>query len=654
MKMRLEKEAGRKRSRRWPVLMGSLGLLLLVAAFGAQRSQGRATDWQRQVPGGGPSYLDPIALKLSPHGKRLYVVCEGNDELLVVNTRTRYVIGRVKVGHRPEGIAVSPDGKTLYVSNQWSDSVSVIDAATLQVVRTLKTGWGPVGVTTDGSGKFLYTANTLGDDVSVIDLATGRELKRLAAGHFPEYVARSRNGRWIYVANLLAHVAPPHVTPSAQLTVIDAERQVVANRIMIPGAIQLRRIAQVPAKEGGYLLIPFLQPHNLIPLIQLQQGWYVSHGMAVIRLPASGRGKARVIEVLLDNIDHAYADGFGAACSRNGKLALVTASGANVVSVIDVAKLDRLLDRVPRNDPEALADRLDSARQFVLRRVPTGRNPTAVVISPDSSTAYVADRTDDTLTVVNLRRLGATATIRLGGPKVITRRRRGQQLFFDARFCYQGQVACATCHPHEGFEDALVWSLETPDLGRDVTENRTLLQIAGTSPFKWNGLNPNLATQDGPRTAMYIFRSQGFSHTQVQDLVRFIRSLRLPPNPHLGPEGRLNAQQRRGRAIFFRTKTNTGEIIPDRDRCYYCHAPLTHYTSRVKENVGTGTRYDTDKVFDVPQLQGAYMRPPYLHNGEALTLEEIWTKYNPKDKHGYTSDMNKVQLNDLIEFLKTL
>ena len=36
------------------------------------------------------------------------------------------------------------------------------------------------------------------------------------------------------------------------------------------------------------------------------------------------------------------------------------------------------------------------------------------------------------------------------------------------------------------------------------------------------------------------------------------------------------------------------------------------------------------------------------------TLEEIWTRYNPDDKHGVTNDMTKDQLNDLIEYLKTL
>ncbi|MHB1958911.1 MAG: hypothetical protein ACYCO5_07765, partial [Acidobacteriaceae bacterium] len=63
---------------------------------------------------------------------------------------------------------------------------------------------------------------------------------------------------------------------------------------------------------------------------------------------------------------------------------------------------------------------------------------------------------------------------------------------------------------------------------------------------------------------------------------------------------------------------------------------------------------DTIHAFDVPQLTGVATRQPYLHNGEALELEDIWTIFNPEDKHGITSDLNKAQLNDLIEFLKTL
>jgi cytochrome c peroxidase len=44
---------------------------------------------------------------------------------------------------------------------------------------------------------------------------------------------------------------------------------------------------------------------------------------------------------------------------------------------------------------------------------------------------------------------------------------------------------------------------------------------------------------------------------------------------------------------------------------------------------------------------------PYLHDGSAQTLEEIWTVFNPDDKHGRTNDLTKDELNDLIEYLRT-
>ena len=69
---------------------------------------------------------------------------------------------------------------------------------------------------------------------------------------------------------------------------------------------------------------------------------------------------------------------------------------------------------------------------------------------------------------------------------------------------------------------------------------------------------------------------------------------------------------------------------------------------RLKADVGTSGGFDT------PHLTGVGMSPPYLHDGRALSLEEIWTVHSPEDTHGITNDLDKVQLNDLILYLRTL
>jgi len=606
-------------------------LFLGASVLGAAQSQNDASKTDS-------GYLTPVEAKFSVDGTRLYVVCEDADALLVVDTGTKKVVGRVPVGHRPKDVAQSPDGQKLYVSNEWSDSVTEIDAKTLKVARTIPAGWGPVGLTTDRTGQTLYVANSIGSDVSVIELATGTEKKRLASWRSPHNVLLSRDGRYVFVSNMLGHLGPWDQTPVSELTIIDANRQIIAQRLQVPGVIELRHIAEGPAAEGEDLIIPFMRPKNLNPLIQVSNGWILTHGVLVLHPSSAAKGGYEVSQVLLDDIDEYYAGANGVAFTPDGKRILVTAAEANIVSVIDTAKLKQRIKAVP---PDQLPNRLDSAATFVQRRLETGAEPMAVAVSKQGDRAYVVNRLDDSLTVINLATTRVEGRIDLGGPKEETTLRRGEKLFHSAKFCFQGQFACVTCHP-DNHIDGVSWNLETPELGKDRVANRTLRGIAETAPYKWNGHNPDLETQCGPRIAKFLFHSEGFNKEELGDLVAFIKSIPLAPNRHLAADGQLTLSQERGKKIFFQKN------------CDNCHPPATHYTALRSFDVGTANKYDTSGLLDVPQLDRIYEKPPYLHNGEALTLEEIWTVFNNEDKHGVTSDMSKEQLNDLIEFLKTL
>src|SRR4051794_7167453 len=91
-------------------------------------------------------YLNPIEVALAPDGASLYVVCEGSDELAVVDAQSGNTIRRVPVGRVPKGIALSPDGATIYVANSWTDTVSLIDARSLRVSNTYRAGFEPTSV----------------------------------------------------------------------------------------------------------------------------------------------------------------------------------------------------------------------------------------------------------------------------------------------------------------------------------------------------------------------------------------------------------------------------------------------------------------------------------------------------------------------------
>lgn len=623
-----------------PKALAFAALLVGIMALAASLAETKAAG------GGGPkgessstvNYLTPVEAKFSLDGTLLYVVCEDDDSLLAVNVKTQKVVSKVRVGHKPKDVAISPDGKTLYVTNEWNDNVSEIDTVKFQVRRTLGTGWGPIGVTTNRSGKILYVANSISNDVSVIDLVKGTEVKRLASWRSPHHVALSRDGRHVYVANLLGHLGPPNQPPVSELTVIDTKTLTVSQRIPVPGVLELQHIAEAPAQAGGYFLVPFMRPKNLNPLIQVSDGWILTHGMLVVKPGVAGNEAYETKQVLIDDVDAYYAGANGVAITPDGRYALVTSSEADVVSVVNTAKLMRRTREIPA---EQLANRLDSASSVVERRIATGANPTGVVIAPNGQLGYVVNRLSDSLTVVDITRARIRGTIDLGGPKEISQLRRGERLFHEARFCFQGQFACITCHP-DNHIDGVAWNLETPQLGRDRVANRTLRGVGETAPYKWNGHNPDLETQCGPRIAKFLFHSEGFNREQLADLVAFIKSIPFSPNRHLAADGQLSASQEHGKEVFFKKNCDT------------CHPAETHYTAKTSFDVGTANQYDTSAVIDIPQLDRIYERPPYLHSGEALSLEEIWTMYNASDKHGVTSNMSKEDLNDLVEFLKTL
>ncbi len=72
-------------------------------------------------------YLSPFNLTVSADGKRLYVVAQEANALLIVDSETQKVLKKIKVGNMPHSVILSKDGSKAYVSNQWSDNISVID-----------------------------------------------------------------------------------------------------------------------------------------------------------------------------------------------------------------------------------------------------------------------------------------------------------------------------------------------------------------------------------------------------------------------------------------------------------------------------------------------------------------------------------------------
>jgi YVTN family beta-propeller protein len=294
---------------------------------------------------------------------------------------------------------------------------------------------------------------------------------------------------------------------------------------------------------------------------------------------------------------------------------------------------------------------LSASANYVVTRIPVGHDPRGLTLSRDGRRLFVANRLEDTVSVIDTRTNRVASTIKLAGPKDLSVRRRGEQTFFTSRYGFQGQIGCATCHIDSTF-DGITWDLEPDGFGRDIVDNKTLEDIKDTEPYKWNGANPDIPTECGPRTEKYFWRSENYDNATLTALAVYIRSLPARPNRWRQPGSELTPAQERGEAIFDRAVDKFGKPIPLANRCSYCHSGLKG-TSQKSFDVGTKKATDDSGLLDTPQLTNITLTAPYLHDGSAHALEEIWTVYNPDDKHGRSNDLTKDELNDLIEYLRT-
>ena len=592
------------------------------------------------VPTDEERYASPLELLLSPDGSRLYVLCQGADEIRVLHLTTGRVLRTIPVGHQPRGFSLSADGSRLFVANSWDDTVTVIDTQSGRTRATWAAGFEPSSAVQNRAGTLLYIADRIGNNVAVLDAVTGEQKTTLGAGRGASYLTMAPDGRRLYVTHVYPNATPHRTPPKSEITVIDPAHARVVDRMILPDVAGVFHLAL--SRDGRLGVAAQLHPKNLVPLAHVEHGWAFVDTLTVF-----GADAGRSVEVPLDELDRYYAMPFGVAIAPDKSRIYVTHGGSDCVTVIDTKRMLAFIHA----HPGPFAQDLSASANYVTARIPVGRNPRGLTLSHDGDRLYVANRLDDSVSVIDTRANHVVQLIQLAGPKTISPLRRGEQTFYTAKYAFDGQFGCSNCHIDSTF-DGMQWDLEPDGFGKDIVDNRLIEDLRGTEPFKWNGGNPTLGVECGPRTEKYFFRSQSFDDRTLTDLVTYIRSLPSRPNRFRTPNSDLTPAQERGRAIFYRTTDKLGQPIAETNRCSYCHSGPKG-TNQKSFDVGTGRAVDNSILFDTPQLMNVAVTAPYLHDGSAQSLEEIWTLYNPHDRHGRTNDLTKDELNDLIQYLRT-
>jgi YVTN family beta-propeller protein len=138
----------------------------------------------------------------------LYVVLNGNDKLVKINTETGDIIWSVQTGVAPYGLAHA--NSKLYVTN-WAGAVPEQND-----VNVAGTPWGKAKVD-------ARTGATREGTVSVFNPENGSRLKDITVGLHPNDIISNPDGKYIYVAN----------ANSDNISVIDSQTDEVVETISV-------------------------------------------------------------------------------------------------------------------------------------------------------------------------------------------------------------------------------------------------------------------------------------------------------------------------------------------------------------------------------------------------------------------------------------
>jgi YVTN family beta-propeller protein len=591
----------------------------------------------------------------APDGRTVYVACATAGRVLGVDLDARQVVRAFAVPAAPSGLALTADGRKLYVTCAGPESrVCVIDTAAGRITGWLAAGHTAMAPVLSPDGRTLYVCNRFNDDVSIIDLARKKATRRVPVRREPVAAALTPDGRRLLVANHLpaGRADADHV--GAVVSVIDVERgELLADLALPSGSSSLQDLRIAP--DGRTAVVTHILARFRLPTTQVDRGWMNTNALTMIDPVGLKIGHT----VLLDAVDRGAANPWGAAWTADGAKLVVAHAGTHEVSVIEAPALAAKLAKAARPAPAAApasdgAYSLASARtttevqndlSFLVglrerRALPAGdQGPRAVVIA--GRRAIVANYFSDTLTLLELDGLRPQAVSLALGPKPQpTLARRGEQLFHDARVCFQGWQSCATCHPGDARVDALNWDLLNDGIG-NPKNNKSLLYVFQTPPAMSIGVRESAAAAVRAGIRHILFTAPPPDVAEALDA--YLQALRPVPSPQR-VKGRLSAAAQRGERLFRSPAVG----------CASCH-PGPLFTDLKSYDVGTVGAFDqASDRFDTPSLVELWRTAPYLHDGSAATLREVLTTANARDRHGRTSQLTADEVGALVEYLLSL
>lgn len=520
-------------------------------------------------------------------------MAEFRDRLLVLDDRTHRLLcleaelptGSLRrcqslpVASFPVGIRVSPDENVVVTSSLWSRQLTVLQAVSnqqLEVVRVVNLPFAPRCLHFLPNG-LLAVADSFGGQLAIVDVTDGRLVHQLRVnGHNIRGLCLNHEGTGLHIT---------HQTLSSD-TFISYER-------VFWGVVMQNGLQTLPLTE---LMQP--TPGSVTsPAATYSGGSLQQSGRSHYPLGTPSIGSGDPAELVLTRND----------------TTLLLLSGFNQIA-------------------------FRTASHLPFSRLSTGRRPESICLDTSEQYAFVANRFDDSITVISLTdtQPAVAATIPLGVMRPLTEAEQGERLFHDASLSLDGWYSCHSCHT-DGHTNSML-SDTLGDEGQGAPKKvLSLLGSGDTGPWAWNGTKDSLEKQIHVSLIMSMQTQLPGDQLPVTSLAAYLRTLSAAPSVMEARGETLPDEQLRASRHLFEIRG-----------CASCHAGPT-LTSAEVYDVGIHDERD-GREFNPPSLRGVSQRAPWFHDGRAATLRDVLMSGH----HNADAPLNAAELGALESLLNSL
>lgn len=567
------------------------------------------------IAGNKPFYTTGIAV--TDAGK-IVLTQKGVKRVDIFSPDGKQLIRSIPFDETPTGIVT--DGSKAYITTfETRGMLHIVDLETGVSEAGIPIGSGATSPFLGPDKKHVYVCNQFATTVSEIDVDGKKVVRTVNVLREPKSGVFSKDGKFLYVTNFLPAQRADIDTVCAAVSVIEMNGFTKVKDIRLAnGSNALRGICITP--DGKYVYVS----HNLgrfaVPTSQLQQGWMNTSAFSVIDTEKQAFAGA----VVVDEPERGAAGIWSIAC--NDESIFITHSGTHEVSVIDHPALREKFEAYP---DKSMLDYDLNFLYGIRERIPLqGNGPRAMALT--NGKLIIPTYFADVLNVLNIDTREVTS-VELNPGREETDIDKGEKYFNDASHCFQSWQSCNGCHPGEARTDGMNWDLMNDGVGN--SKNCKSLLFSHVTP-------PNMIS--GIRASAEVAVRAGYNFIQFFDITEedakcvdeYLKSLRPVPSPYL-VNGELSDKAKEGRKVF------------EKSGCGDCHSG-PYFTDMKMYRIGENVEFE--KGWDTPTLREVWRTAPYLFNGRAATMHDVFET----EKHGINKKISQKDMDALVEYVNSL